>query len=46
MGGIVKSSTLPTLSPNLAPPKPPVSLNEKGEAVQTSVSLSAGITFE
>lgn len=41
-GGVIKSSDLPQLSPNLAPPKPPTKKNEKGEDVQRCVTLSAG----
>ncbi|KAJ8965549.1 hypothetical protein NQ314_004049 [Rhamnusium bicolor] len=39
----IKSADLPTLSPNLAPPKPPSRKNDKGEDVQTCVTLSAGL---
>ncbi|XP_050313135.1 glycogen debranching enzyme isoform X2 [Anthonomus grandis grandis] len=42
-GGYVKSANLPTLSPNLAPPKPRTRKNDKGESVQACVTLSAGL---
>lgn len=42
MGGIVKSTSLPTLSPGLAPPKPTVKQNDRGENEQITVTLSAG----
>lgn len=44
-GGVIKSSDLPQLSPNLAPPKPPTKKNEKGDDVQQCVTLSAGDFF-
>lgn len=44
-GGIVKSSDLPTLSPNLRLPKPLGKQNEKGEDVQLCVTLSAGMFY-
>lgn len=44
-GGYIKSSDLPTLSPNLAPPKPPTRKNANGESVQACVTLSAGILW-
>lgn len=44
-GGYIKSADLPTLSPNLAPPKPPTRKNANGESVQACVTLSAGILW-
>ncbi|XP_066154980.1 glycogen debranching enzyme isoform X1 [Euwallacea fornicatus] len=42
-GGYVRSGDLPTLSPNLAPPKPPTKRNDNGEGIQACISLSAGL---
>ncbi|XP_060528992.1 glycogen debranching enzyme [Cylas formicarius] len=42
-GAYIKSADLPTLSPNLRPPKPPTRRNDKGEVVQACVTLSAGL---
>lgn len=39
----IKSATLPTLSPNLSPPKPPTRTLPNGEIVETCVTLSAGL---
>ncbi|XP_057653349.1 glycogen debranching enzyme isoform X2 [Diorhabda carinulata] len=41
-GGYIKSANLPTLSPNLAPPKPPTR-KHGDETVQACVTLSAGL---
>ncbi|CAG9829289.1 unnamed protein product [Diabrotica balteata] len=41
-GAYIKSADLPTLSPNLAPPKPP-SRKINNETVQACVTLSAGL---
>lgn len=44
LGGCVKSSPLPQLSPSLLPPQPPVSVNEDtGLKQQTCVTLAAGL---
>ncbi|CAG9856411.1 unnamed protein product [Phyllotreta striolata] len=42
VAGYVKSSNLPTLSPNLLPPKPPGRIIDN-QKVQTCVTLSAGL---
>lgn len=42
MGAYIKTANLPTLSPNLIPPKPPTKKNDNGEEVQACVTLSAG----
>ncbi|XP_025994344.2 glycogen debranching enzyme isoform X2 [Solenopsis invicta] len=42
MGGTVKSSQLPDLSPNLSPPKPKTKIYD-GVAKQTCLTLSAGL---
>ncbi|XP_030750314.1 glycogen debranching enzyme isoform X2 [Sitophilus oryzae] len=42
-GAYIKSADLPTLSPNLAPPKPPVRESSDGRDIQACVSLSAGL---
>lgn len=44
MGAYIKTADLPTLSPNLCPPKPPSRKNENDEEVQACVTLSAGIS--
>ncbi|CAH0555446.1 unnamed protein product [Brassicogethes aeneus] len=41
--GYVKSAQLPQLSPNLAPPKPPTRINDKGDAEEACATLSAGL---
>ncbi|CAG9819095.1 unnamed protein product [Phaedon cochleariae] len=42
-GAYIKSANLPTLSPNLKEPKPPLRRNENGEDVQACITLSAGL---
>ncbi|XP_078050064.1 glycogen debranching enzyme [Augochlora pura] len=42
MGGVVRSSPLPDLSPNLDPPKPPIK-QYNGESEQMCMTLSAGL---
>ncbi|KAG5898798.1 hypothetical protein JTB14_011008 [Gonioctena quinquepunctata] len=42
-GAHIKSANLPTLSPSLAPPKPPTRKNDNDEVVQACVTLSAGL---
>lgn len=42
-GGVQKSANLPALSPNLSPPVPPRHTNDKGEPIQTFLTLSAGL---
>ncbi|CAG9819097.1 unnamed protein product [Phaedon cochleariae] len=42
-GAYIKSANLPTLSPNLKEPKPPLRRNENGEDVQACITLSAAI---
>nr|XP_023029124.1 glycogen debranching enzyme [Leptinotarsa decemlineata] len=42
-GAHIKSADLPTLSPNLAPPKPLTRKTDSGEVVQACVTLSAGL---
>lgn len=42
MGGVVRSSQLPNLSPDLSPPKPKIKIHD-GVAEQTCLTLSAGL---
>jgi len=42
MGGIIRSSQLPDLSPNLSPPKPKIKIRD-GVAEQMCLTLSAGL---
>jgi glycogen debranching enzyme len=44
MGGVIKSSQLPNLSPNLDPPKPKVK-NVNGKTEQLCLTLSAGLPY-
>ena len=41
-GAVIPSAPLPTLSPSLAPPTPPLRTNDKGVPEQSCVTLSAG----
>lgn len=43
MAAYIKTADLPTLSPNLLPPKPPIRKMENGDEIQACVTLSAGI---
>nr|XP_015838644.1 PREDICTED: glycogen debranching enzyme [Tribolium castaneum] len=43
MAAYIKSADLPQLSPNLSAPKPPQRKNNKGELVQSCVTMSAGL---
>lgn len=46
MAGVIESSPLPQLSPNLAPPIPLMAPNAKtGVLMQKCVTLSAGIFY-
>jgi len=44
MGGVIKSSQLPDLSPNLEPPKPKVD-SANGRTEQLCLTLSAGLPY-
>lgn len=43
MAAYIKTADLPTLSPNLSPPKPPTRKNDNGEEIQACLTLSAGM---
>ncbi|VEN50334.1 unnamed protein product, partial [Callosobruchus maculatus] len=43
MAAYIESTKLPELSPNLAPPKPPMRKLEHGKEVQACVTLAAGL---
>lgn len=43
MAAYIKTADLPTLSPNLIPPKPSIRKTENGDEIQACVTLSAGI---
>ncbi|CAH1981135.1 unnamed protein product [Acanthoscelides obtectus] len=43
MAAYIKSTKLPDLSPNLAPPKPPMRKQEDDKQVQACVTLAAGL---
>nr|XP_022905345.1 glycogen debranching enzyme isoform X1 [Onthophagus taurus] len=42
-GAFIRSANLPMLSPDIAPPRPPQRRNERGNLIQSCISLAAGL---